>query len=413
MSLAERRRLRLFTLCALYVAQGIPWGFTALTIPAYLAGQGLPPAYVGGALAMTTLPYAFKWIWGPIIDAFTIRRLGRRRPWIIFAQAGMALTIGAMISIPDLSGDLEMLALLIFVHTVFNSMQDVAVDGLAVDLLRDDERGRANGMMYASKYGGGILGGAGMATVIAHAGLRTALIAQVVILLAIMLVPLLVRESDQPPPKPPKLVTVLRSLAQVFQLRSPALGGLLMLTIGIATGMLTAVSAVLFTQELGWKYDEYAQITGGPGLVLGLAGSLIGGFLADKVGPRRLAAIASLTMAALWIAWAATEPLWTDRSYVYLLFLVEPVCQGVMTVSLFALCMAMSWPRIAATQFTTYMAFSNVASTIGFRIAGPISENLDFQAIYLVAGCMQIVATLTLLFIDPHQARRTLGDGLH
>nr|MDQ3301632.1 MFS transporter [Myxococcota bacterium] len=362
---------------------------------------------------MTTLPYAFKWIWGPIIDAFTIRRLGRRRPWIIFAQAGMALTIGAMISIPDLSGDLEMLALLIFVHTVFNSMQDVAVDGLAVDLLRDDERGRANGMMYASKYGGGILGGAGMATVIAHAGLRTALIAQVVILLAIMLVPLLVRESDQPPPKPPKLVTVLRSLAQVFQLRSPALGGLLMLTIGIATGMLTAVSAVLFTQELGWKYDEYAQITGGPGLVLGLAGSLIGGFLADKVGPRRLAAIASLTMAALWIAWAATEPLWTDRSYVYLLFLVEPVCQGVMTVSLFALCMAMSWPRIAATQFTTYMAFSNVASTIGFRIAGPISENLDFQAIYLVAGCMQIVATLTLLFIDPHQARRTLGDGLH
>ena len=36
MSLAERRWLRLFTLCALYVAQGIPWGFMATTLPAYL-----------------------------------------------------------------------------------------------------------------------------------------------------------------------------------------------------------------------------------------------------------------------------------------------------------------------------------------------------------------------------------------
>ena len=35
-SLAERRWLRLFTLCVLYVAQGIPWGFMATTLPGYL-----------------------------------------------------------------------------------------------------------------------------------------------------------------------------------------------------------------------------------------------------------------------------------------------------------------------------------------------------------------------------------------
>ena len=61
MSLADRKSLRLATLVVLYVAQGIPWGFMATTIPAYLASRGLDEGAVGVALATTTLPYTFKW----------------------------------------------------------------------------------------------------------------------------------------------------------------------------------------------------------------------------------------------------------------------------------------------------------------------------------------------------------------
>ena len=116
----------------------------------------------------------------------------------------MAVTIGAMIAIPDLTASLDLLTWMIFVHTVFNSMQDVAVDALAVDLLAEAERGRANGLMYASKYGGGVLGGAGMATLIGAVGLRPALFAQVAVLLAIMMLPLLccasvLRLASSPP----------------------------------------------------------------------------------------------------------------------------------------------------------------------------------------------------------------------
>src|SRR5262245_9108628 len=98
MSLAERRGLRLFTLCALYVAQGIPWGFMATTLPAYLTKRGLDFGFVTATLSFTTLPYAFKWVWGPIIDRFTIPRFGRRRPWILFAQAMMAITVLVLVT---------------------------------------------------------------------------------------------------------------------------------------------------------------------------------------------------------------------------------------------------------------------------------------------------------------------------
>ncbi len=408
MSLAERRWLRMFTLCVLYLAQGIPWGFMAITLPTYLAGHGLDAAAVGAALAMTTLPYSFKWVWGPIMDTFTIPSLGRRRPWILFAQGMMAVTAGALILIPDLTANLDALAWMILIHTVFNSMQDVAVDALAVDLLEPQERGRANGLMYASKYAGGVIGAAGLATVIDGYGLRSAIVVQTVILLAIMMVPLLVHERSGPPPARPRFGDVVRSLGKAFRLRSAILGAALMLYANIAIGMMTAIATVLFVQELGWSQTEYVQITGGPGLALGLGGSVLGGFLADKVGHRRLAAIAAGTLALFWFGFAAAEAWWTNRTFIYALFLVEPLCQSVMTVSLFALCMDISWPKIAATQFTTYMALVNFSTTLGFKLAGHAQGWWTYRGIYIVAATLQLGVVALLPWIDPTETRRKL-----
>ncbi len=74
---------------------------------------------------------------------------------------------------------------------------DVAVDALAMDLLKDSERGRANGLMYGSKYLGTIVDGAGLSWVVAVSGLQVALIVQVVLLGAIFLLPLLLRERSE------------------------------------------------------------------------------------------------------------------------------------------------------------------------------------------------------------------------
>lgn len=408
MSLAERRGLRLFTLCSLYVAQGIPWGFMATTIPTYLGAHGLDPAEIGKALAMTTLPYAFKWVWGPVIDSFTIPRFGRRRPWIVFAQLMMALTVATMILIPDLTIDLKLLAWMILIHTVFNALQDVAVDGLAVDLLRDDERGKANGLMYAAKYGGGAIGGVVMAKVIKWSSLDTALIIQTVILLAIMLVPLLVRERSGPPPERPRFTVVLRSLAEVFSIRSAFLMAVLMLSIYLALGVLTANAYALFTQHLKWSADEYSEVTGGWGLLAGLAGSLVGGALADVLGRRKLIAMASIAMAIGWLAFGLLEPQWSNRGFVYTLAMFETACTSMMVVGLFALCMDVAYPPIGASQYTAYMSLSNFSTTLGFLLTAELRDVLDYRACYLAAALFQVSVTALLLWIDPGQTRRTL-----
>ena len=418
MTLAEHRGLRLFTFCVLYVAQGIPWGFTAIALPAYLAGKNLDAAIVGTTLAMTTLPYTFKILWAPLIDAFPSTRWGKRRPWIVGAQLMMALTILAMIAIPDLTQDLRALAWMIFIHTVFNSIQDLSTDALAVDLLDEDERGRTNGFMYASKYFGGILGAAGMSKLIAWDGMRTALCAQGGVLLAIMLVPLMFRERAEMP-APTATISVgarfarlghdVLELAKSRSARIPAtLGGVTMLVSALGMGVLAAVSPVLFTQHLGWKPDDYASLTGGIGLAAGCAGAMLGGLLADKIGHRLLAAVATLALAACWLAWAGFEPHWHDRTLVYALVVLEPVCQSMLLASLFAVCMDLSWPKIGATQFGIYMALSNVSTTTGFKLAGWVSA-WSFPQIYVAGAVLQLALLCVLPFVDTGAVRRALA----
>ncbi|MEO8845413.1 MAG: MFS transporter [Kofleriaceae bacterium] len=425
MSLAERRGLRLFTLCVMYVAQGIPWGFTAITLPAILGAKHLGAEVIGGVMAMTTLPYTFKFAWGFVIDAFPSKRFGRRRPWIIFAQGMMAATIGVMIVIPDLVDNVSLLMWLVFVNTTFSSMQDVAVDALAVDLLDEKERGRANGMMYASKYGGGFLGGWGLSHVISGFGLRTGLIVQTVALFAIMVVPLLVREragTDQADRATPiwhsipawwrrtfgdRVWPVLWAAIKSRAVQSAALGVLVMLVSNLANAILTAFGTVLYTQQLGWTADDYASLLGGPALIAGLLGALAGGFLADLVGHRRLAALATVLLAGFYLAWSLLESHWGSRPFVYSLCWIEPFLIGVLTVSLFALCMDISWTAIAASQFAIYMALSNFSSTTGYKLAGHMADWFTNAGIYQAAAVCQLSFVLVLPLIDPRAARRS------
>ena len=79
MTLVDSRNRRLTLLSALYVAQGIPWGFMTIALISYLAERGIGDAQAGELTGLVLLPWTFKIVWGPLIDTVTIRSMGRRR----------------------------------------------------------------------------------------------------------------------------------------------------------------------------------------------------------------------------------------------------------------------------------------------------------------------------------------------
>lgn len=426
-SLEARSGLRLFTLSALYVAQGVPWGFVTIAFAAWLADQGRSTQEIGEALALSTLPWSFKWVWGPLVDRFGRASTGRRRPWILLAQSLMVLTIAAMALVPAPHEHLRLIGALVFLHNAFNALQDVAVDAMAVDLLEPRDRGRANGIMYASKYLGGVIGGAGLGYVIGRAGLSAAFGVQIGILLLISLLPLLLREragdrllprlGRRPgpaatPPAPGDAVrhdgmcTLFMNLGRLFTVPAAVAGMLVAVTATASNGILSAFGNVLFVQRLGWDPQDYATWTGGPALLLGFAGAIGGGFLADIVGPRRLAALAGVGLAVGWAAFGLTEPWWVYRAWAIAMMLGVALLGGMFSVSLFALFMSISWRRLAATQFTGYMALLNVSTTLGYLAAGFLEPRFDASTLYLAAAGVQVVPVALLVIVRPAQAQR-------
>ena len=160
----------------------------------FLASKGLTMVESGQLTAMAYLPWTFKLFWGPIIDSITYRLMGRRRPWILLAQFGMAITLITMAWMGDISEQIGLLGWMFFLHNCFASLQDVSCDALAVDLLLPDEQGKVNGAMWGSKVIGTGMGAVVMGTLLVAKGLVFTIVLQTIIMFGIIFLPLLILE---------------------------------------------------------------------------------------------------------------------------------------------------------------------------------------------------------------------------
>ena len=106
----------------------------------------------------------------------------------------MIILLIAMLFVPDPASNVQTIAMMFLVYNVFTSLQDVSTDALAVDVLKPHEMEKVNSYMFTSKTLGGVIGGAGLGTIIVYTGFKGAILLQIPILLGIMLAPLLMRE---------------------------------------------------------------------------------------------------------------------------------------------------------------------------------------------------------------------------
>jgi len=116
-------------------------------LPAFLLGpMAISTADVAGFRAVAALPWGLKVFVAPLMDIFMCRRFGVRRPWVMAAQSGL---ICALIGFGYLSSDSEgainltVLTILGLLVNTFSSTQDVAVDGMAISILQEEETGQA------------------------------------------------------------------------------------------------------------------------------------------------------------------------------------------------------------------------------------------------------------------------------
>jgi len=427
-TLVDSYRARVITLSALYVAQGVPWGFITVTMVTFLAAEGADAGDLAYLLTLGTLPWSFKFLWGPIIDRFQMPKLGRRRPWILIAQTGMIALLVTMLMVPDLTNNISLLGALFFVYNVFTALQDVSTDALAVDVLQPHEFERVNSYMFTAKSLGGIVGGAGLGTIIGIVGIKGAFLIQIPILVLIMMVPLFMRErpgekrfpwdeSEDVPfwndkhegdEESRDMFVILNNIKTAFSVRSAQLGIVVSLVISLAF-ILIPILPLLFLQELGWSQEEFNATKGGIILVVTMLGAMAGGELGRRFGGKSMLMYAALSASLTSLVWGTFDNLWSEGWFMMLVWIVHTFLWAIVSICAYSLMMRVTWAEVGGTQFTAYMSMMNLSAIMGYQLAPIFAERYNYQTIFYIAAVLETFVVLAALFIDPEETDRTLN----
>jgi PAT family beta-lactamase induction signal transducer AmpG len=424
MALSNSRAQRMSMLCAMYVAQGLPWGFMLNTVVSYITDddETVTATEIGRLTAMILYPWTFKLVWAPLIDSMTVRSMGRRRPWIIGAQLMMAVSLLMLLMLGDLTENIALLGWMFFLHNCFASLQDVATDALAIDVLPVHEQGRVNGLMWASKLLGKGVGTAAGGWLIAYYGFSAAILAQFVSLLLIMLFPLLMLERPGERRFPWSVgkasesggtasvrnpVTVAGDLMKGFSLRSTALFIIFGVTAVVGWGLVEVLTKPLYTQDLDWTAKEYSYWTGAA-VFPELLGAVLGGLLADRFGRRIVITIGFGAYGLLAILYGTQPEMWRESWFSTAFLCLNPGCIAMGAVGFNSMGMQLAWTRASATMFTIYMTLSNVGHVLGNELFGPLRDSLEltFQNILFVGGVCMLAPLVLLPLIQPAQVAR-------
>lgn len=424
-TLVDSYRSRVLTLCALYVAQGIPWGFITVTFVTYLAAEGVAAKELAILLTLGTLPWSLKFLWGPVIDRYQYRKMGRRRPWILIAQTGMILVLSSILFIPNPASDVQLIATVFLIYNIFTSLQDVSTDALAVDVLKPHEIEKVNSYMFTSKVIGGMIGGAGLGTIIGFVGIKGAILLQIPILIVIMMVPLLMTErpgeklfpwheddeieADAEVEENRSINEIISNVKTAFSLRSTQLGIALSLVLSLSF-FLVPILPLLFVRELGWSEEKFNVTKGGLILVITMVGYIVGGQLGKRFGGKSVIIYAALGGALLTTIWGLTESWWSSGIFMISIWSIRTFVWAMVSINVFSLMMKITWGEVGGTQFTAYMAMMNLSAIIGYQLTDPFASRFDYPTLFLIAAVLETLIIIAALFIDPDETRRELGD---
>ncbi|HMT84413.1 MAG TPA: MFS transporter [Ottowia sp.] len=311
---------------ALGFAAGLPLLLVLGTLSFRLREAGIDRSTIG-YFSWVGLAYGFKWVWAPLVDRVPLpgltRWLGRRRAWLLLAQAGvMAGLIGLAAADPRVSlGPMVGWALAV---AFASATQDIALDAFRIESAPVDEQ-PALAASYQTGYRLAMIwAGAGVLWVAARAqGLAVGYdqaawqLAYAVMAASMLLGVLTVLLSPEPAPQPLArargagewLRTALVEPFADFFRRYRWQAALILALIAVyrISDVVMGIMANPFYVDMGYTKDEVAAVTKIYGVVMTLAGAFVGGSLALRFGVMRILMLGALLSALtnLLFAWLA------------------------------------------------------------------------------------------------------------
>lgn len=388
--------IKLGVLTSLYMSQGLPFGFFTQALPVLLRKQGYSLELIGMS-SLLACPWALKFLWAPWVDRTGVSAFGRRKSWIVPLQG---LTFFMLLSLAFLPQPLNMKVILwaVFLVNLLAATQDIATDGLAVDMLEEKERGLGNGIQVAGYRVGMIISG-GFLLIVYDRIQWGGTFGVMALIIGLATLPVLLHSEGTPRVSVVKTPSVKR-IAGFFQ--RPGIIPVVCLIVMYKFGDAFATSMLRpFLADAGMDLTDIGWLLGTVGFVAGMLGAVAGGALVNILGRRgALMAFAALqgvsVLGYAMVAWGTF-----NQPVIYLLCALEHLASGMATAALFTCMMDWCRPDSSATDYTIQASLVVMANGIAAAASGFSAGAVGYPAHFTAATVLTALSVIGVFYLFP------------
>ncbi|MGG2098450.1 putative ferric acinetoferrin MFS transporter permease subunit ActC [Acinetobacter haemolyticus] len=382
--------LSLSVVVVLYLAHALPLYFYNVALPAILRHQGVDLRWIG-MLSLLYIPWAFKFFWAPLIDRFYLKKLGKRKTWLLFTQIALVLGVVAL-ALTQFDYGLGVFVIVGLWISTFAATQDIAIDGYTVETLSESEYRLGSMAQSIGVALGSMVGGAATLWLYQLYGWQTALISLAAMTALTMFAIFQIKEksiSEKIAKHPPSLIRAFKRPEMLWAL------ALIVCYRFVEAPAMAMLNPMLIDQK--WSLAQIGVLMSVIGAGIGLLAAVSAAFLLKKIAATQL---------LIWAGWA--------RSLVYALLgvavllswlnqwhllpggfvIVILAIRYIAMTALYAHFMQTSSKEQAGTDFTILVCFELLVYFIGGAMSGFLAKAFGYGNFYLILAAASILSVL-------------------
>jgi len=348
-------------------ASGLPFNLPDSTLQAWLATLDMDIKTIGW-FTLVGAPYAFKFLWAPVLDRYALPVLGRRRGWMLLLQ----LLLAVLIAVLGLQGErlgvgapgevvYAVAAIALFVAFV-SATQDIVIDAYRADTLRPEERGVGSTATQVGYRVATWITGA-LALILSDViGWRNTYLLMAVVMGATVLFTWAAPEPERVAPRPRTLAAAVMDPLREF-LGRPGAWALLALIVLYKFGDAFALKLVtaFLIKGVGFTALEVGAISKTVVITLTLLGTFVGGVLLSRIGLFRSLLFFGILQALTNLLYALLAA--TGKSTILMVIALgfDNFAGGMGAAAFVAFLMGLCDVRFSAFQYALLSALASVA----------------------------------------------------
>jgi PAT family beta-lactamase induction signal transducer AmpG len=410
---------------------GLPFLLVFSTLSAWLKQAQVDLTTIG-MLAWVGLAYTLKFFWAPVVDRVRLpwltARFGRRRSWMLLAQAGIATGL-ALLAFQSPQDNLAAFVWLPLLVAFSSATQDIAIDAWRIEIVPADMQG-AMAAAYQLGYRIAITAaGAGALWIAADFGWTSAYLAMAA-LVGVGVVTVLVIDEPASQVTQDSLMreqrvvdfvarsahlpqglrdagawfigSVVCPFVDFFARYGAAFGLLILLFAGSyrLTDFTMGVMSNPFYLSIGFTLKEIAGVVKGFGLFTQLFGAVVGGIVVARYGTARSLLIGIVLVIVTNMGFFALSI--TEKPGLLALAAAvgaDNIAMGVAGTALVAFLSGLTSPAYTATQYALFSSFYALPGKLLMGGSGWVVDNFGWPLFFMYTSALGFPALLLALYL--------------